>query len=68
MGNAVSVQCCIMPGGPRQPFKNKCLGHPQRKPKIRGLLSVPRKDLGWAGKQDPKEKTQNTSSGHVSRV
>lgn len=55
-------------GGPHQPFKNKCLGHPQRKPKIRGLLSVPRKDLGWAGKQNPKEKTQNTLNGQVSRV
>ena len=67
-GNTVSVQCCIMAGGPRQPFKNKCLGHPRRKPKIRGLLSVPRKDPGWAGKQNPKEKTQNTSAGQVSRV
>ena len=67
-GTAVLVLCCIMPGGPRQPSENKCLGHPQRKPKIRGLLSVPRKDLGWAGKQNPKEKTQNTSASRVSRV
>lgn len=53
---------------PRQPFKYKRLGHPQRKPKIGGLLSVPRKDLGWAAKQNLKGKTQNTSAGRVSRV
>lgn len=29
---------------------------------------MPRKDPDWAGKQNPKEKTQNTSNGQVSRV